>query len=91
MSVREGSVLPPWWLLLRDIGLFTLGAGIAVWEIGWQEPIRDAVLLFAGGLLGGPLGVLAVQTGADALRSRGGTSGPSSSAPADPPSSSVSA
>ncbi len=81
--------LPPWWLLARDIGLFLLGAAIAVWEITQHEVPRDNVLTFAGTLLGGPLALLGVSSLADAIRSRGGTGGPSSPSPevAPPPSS----
>jgi hypothetical protein len=78
-------VLPPWWLLARDIGLFLLGAGLAVWEVVSHDAPRDTVLTFAGSLLGGPLALVGLQTLADAIRSRAGTGGPSSPSPAEGP------
>ncbi len=82
MSTQEGSrVLPPWWLLVRDIGIFLFGIVVAAWEIKTQDPIRDSVLVFAGSLLGGPLALNTGQQALEALRSRGGTGGSSSSSP----------
>jgi len=80
----RGSALPPLWLLLRDIGLFLLGAGVAIWEIKTHEVPRDNVLTFCGTLLGGPLALLGLSSVADAIRSRGGTAPPSSSDPGAP-------
>lgn len=74
---------------MRDMGLFLLGAGLAVWEVGRPE-IRDSVLLFAGSLLGGPLAAAAWSSGVEAVRSRGGTATSSSSSPEAPPPASVS-
>ncbi len=80
-----GAALPPLWLLLRDIGLFLLGAALAVWEITQHDVPRDSVLTFCGTLLGGPLALIGLSSVAGAIRSRGGTSGSSSSSPGDPP------
>jgi hypothetical protein len=84
----DGRVLPPWWVVARDVGLFLFGAWVAYMEVRRPE-IRDSVLLFAGGLLGTPAATIAVQSLADAIRSRGGTPGPSSSPPEPPPQLSV--
>ena len=82
MSTQQASrELPLRWLLVRDIGLFLLGAGLAVWEITTHEVIRDSVLVFAGSVLGVP----AAATVLDAFRSRGGTPAPSSPSLAEPP------
>lgn len=72
-------MLPPLWLLLRDIGLFLLGATFAFLEITQREVPRDSVLFFAGGLLGGPLAANVIDS------FRGGTSASSSSSPEAPP------
>lgn len=86
MSTQDSSrVLPPWWLLTRDIGIFLFGLVVAGWEIKTQNPVRDSVLVFAGGLLGGPLALVTGQQAIEAFRSRGGTSGPSPSSPEVPP------
>ncbi len=76
----DGRVLPPWWIVTRDIGLFLLGAGIAVWEIRHPE-VRDSVLAFAGTLLGVPAAAQVIGSVSDAFRNRGGTGSPSSSPP----------
>lgn len=88
-QVPSGPILPAWWILLRDIGLFALGVVIALQEVQRPE-IRDSALLFAGSLLGGPVFAAAWTSGVDALRSRAGIGGPSSSSPEAPPASSVS-
>lgn len=83
-------MLPPWWMVTRDVGLFLLGAGIAIWEIRHPD-VRDSVLAFAGTLLGAPIGVEALASLAAAWRSRTGTGSPSPSSPEVPPPPSVSA
>jgi hypothetical protein len=84
VSGREGSaVLPSWWVLARDIGLFLLGVIVVVWELSRPE-VRDAVLLFAGTLLGGPVAALGLSSVAEAIASRPRTDSSSPSSPADP-------
>ena len=57
------------------------GIVVAAWEIKTQDPVRDSVLVFAGSLLGGPLALNTGQQALEALRSRGGTGGSSTSSP----------
>lgn len=86
MSTQEGSrALPSRWLLIRDIGIFLLGAAIGVREI-LQPEVRDAVLLFCGTLLGGPLALQAGQAVREVVQSRSGTGTSSSPSPEVPPS-----
>jgi hypothetical protein len=73
----------------RDIVLFGFGVYVGWAEVNRPE-IRDSVLLFAGSLLGTPVAAAALASAMDALRTRSGTGGPSSSSPAVPPSPSVS-
>lgn len=81
-------MLPPWWILGRDIGLFLFGVIVVVWELSRPE-VRDSVLVFAGGLLGGPVAALGITSVAEALASRGRTDSESSSSPEGPPSESA--
>jgi hypothetical protein len=90
VSTQADSRGLPWqWVLVRDIGLFAVGA-IAFFLEMQRAEVRDSVLTLIGVLLGSPVGAAGLASLADALRSRGGTSRPSSSSPEDPPPQSVS-
>jgi hypothetical protein len=78
---QESRVLPPWWVVTRDVALFVAGLVLVFWEVSRPE-IRDAVLILGGSLLGGPTAALGATSLAQALR--GGTGSPSSPSVADP-------
>ena len=85
MSTQEDSRGLPWqWVLVRDIGLFAVGAVALFLEMQRPE-VRDSVLTLIGVLLGSPVGAAGLASLADVLRSRGGTSRSSQSSPEDPP------
>jgi hypothetical protein len=80
---HDSRVLPPWWIVTRDVALFVAGLVLVFWEVSRPE-IRDAVLILGGSLLGGPSAALGATSLAQAIASRGGTASPSSSPAADP-------
>lgn len=86
MSAQEpqgrGALLPPWWILVRDVGSFVLGWGLAVWEVSGDA--RESVLLFCAGVVGVPALVNGAQTVASAVSGRSGT-GSQSEPPAPDP------
>lgn len=72
---------PGGWTLLRDVLSFTLGWGLIGYEVLFQDPIREPVLLLAGAVVGVPGLALGASSVAESLRSRGGTPGPPEPAP----------
>lgn len=80
---QESRVLPPWWIVTRDMVLFVAGLILVFWEVS-QPEIRDSVLILGGTLLGIPSAALGATSLAEAVLSRGGTGSPSSPSAADP-------
>lgn len=76
-------MLPPWWIVTRDVALFVAGLVLVFWEVSRPE-IRDSVLILGGSLLGGPSAALGATSIAQAIVSRAGTGSQSSPSPGAP-------
>lgn len=80
MSDRD-TLTPPStpgrWTLARDVLSFTLGWALIGYEVLTHDPIREAVLLLAGAVVGVPGLALGASSVAEAVRSRAGMPPPS--------------
>lgn len=81
VTPTQQPVRPGRWTLIRDVSSFILGWGLIIYEVRFQDPIHESVLLLAGAVVGVPGLALGASSVAESLRSRGGTPGPPEPAP----------
>ena len=82
---------PGRWIVARDVLSFTLGWALIGYEVLTHDPIREAVLLLAGAVVGVPGLALGASSVAASVRSRAGMppsseQAPSAASPPSPPS-----
>jgi hypothetical protein len=75
---------PGRWTLLRDITSFALGWALIGHEVLTHDPVREAVLLLAGAVVGVPGLALGASSVAASVRSRAGMPPPSEQSQAGP-------
>ena len=85
-DTQQGSRLPDWWVLARDMVMFFGGWTLIFWEVS-RPDVRESVLLLAGSAIAVP-GLYAARAAVVAGRP-GGTTGPSEPSPDSAPSSPV--
>ena len=79
---------PGRWIVTRDVLSFTLGWALIGYEVLTHDPVREAVLLLAGAVVGVPGLALGATSVAASVRSRSATPSPSEQSPSavSPPS-----